>query len=528
MTHHSIFDNSSLTKSDVLAANAETKSLVAELLHSMAYGCIQSPLNGATQLIDRMFNTRLLKSAQLIEELPQASLASDPARWHAQQIGSALGMAAPFLLLHHGVERASNFALGKEMSLATKSMTSRVIAQTALTGALYEGIFRPVGFFEEDNFLAARARNAVVGAATFATLAGANEGIKRLGKGNKISVAPKLMHSPIGTSVLAGIPAGLVSAHGHSLLSGRGLCTGQETAESMYAFSFTGGALSLGKAAKFRTGEISDRLATSTLHSDSPIERNRLMDVEREVGLQYQRLRTIEQDVAGSRRWIPDRRFLYELTDHVQSGLDMVRREQNPFRRQALSECWKTIFSVEMDLERWPDGYKGTNNSPDLLRFLDPASWHGKRTVSDRPYLFDPESRLTELSEHLRARKAEDDSGRAKLVRNTPEIAKRAVLAEPVVEAVIEEATKKTLHPFGTPDARVVFVDNAGKPITFLTPGGWSSGFSLPECTDPAVLQTRLMGQRITGAYVFRPWRSTSNDYRYISFPQLSSSHGLR
>ncbi len=236
----------SLSQSDLLSRNSEQRSLPEDLLHSAVYTAVQAPLKGATQLIDKTFNTNMLPSVEFMDTPQNAEFLS--ARWHVQQVGSAAGMVVPFLLLHKGVGRLSAAALGKvETEMATQTLTRRVIGEAAVTGALYEGVFRPVTE-QEGNFAAARARNALVGGATFATLAASAIAIKSLAQAETGTVG-RMLRTDIAASVLAGVPAGFVSAEANSLLSGKGSASRGEIAESMYSFALAGGALSLGKAA---------------------------------------------------------------------------------------------------------------------------------------------------------------------------------------------------------------------------------------------------------------------------------------
>lgn len=240
-------DSSSfLSMSELLSAGSDQRSLPAEALHSAVYSAVQAPLKGVAQIVDKTFSTNTLPAVEFMDAPKNAEFLS--AKWHAQQLGNAAGMVAPFLALHKGVGKVSALALGKvETDMATQTLSRRVIGEAAVTGALYEGVFKPVNDLD-GNFLAARAKNALVGGATFATLAASIGGIKNLAHA-ETGVTGKILRSDLGASVLAGIPAGLVSAEANSVLSGKGHATAGELAESAYSFAFAGGALSLGKSA---------------------------------------------------------------------------------------------------------------------------------------------------------------------------------------------------------------------------------------------------------------------------------------
>lgn len=237
--------SSLLTQSDALSKSSDQRSLPEEMLHSAVYCAVQAPLKGATQLLDKSLGTNILPSVEFMEAPQNAEFLS--ARWHAQQLGSAAGMVAPFLLLHKGVGKVGSMALGKvETEMATGALSKRMVVEAGATGFLYEGLLKPVSD-QEGNFVAARTRNALVGGVTFATLAASAVGIKNLAQA-ETGVVGKVLRNDFAASALAGVPAGLVNAEMNSVLSGKGHASRAELAESAYSFVFAGGALSLGKS----------------------------------------------------------------------------------------------------------------------------------------------------------------------------------------------------------------------------------------------------------------------------------------
>ncbi|MCA9805433.1 MAG: hypothetical protein KC777_25860 [Cyanobacteria bacterium HKST-UBA02] len=211
------------------ARPAHAESTVAgDLFRSMAYAGAQSPVNGAVQLVDNVAGTDFLPAVQFVTPPEPAEFGS--ARWHAQQIGYAAGMVAPFLILHKTLHGGAPLA----SSLAS-------VRATAVTGTIYGGVLTPTLAGEDP--LTGRLRNAAVSGATFATLSASSIGLKTLGAEltGTSAVASGILKNEVAAGVLSGLPAGLVSADSESLLSGHGLADSGERLRRMYTFSMVGG-----------------------------------------------------------------------------------------------------------------------------------------------------------------------------------------------------------------------------------------------------------------------------------------------
>lgn len=235
-------DNPRLTTSSLLADRPI--SLAEEFARSTVYSGLQSPINGGAQLIEQsgVFGKPVLPSLQFIEPPESASFGS--ARWHAQQVGSAAGMAVPFLLLHRGVSTCSN-RLARSVGIRARSK-GLAVADLAITGALYDGILRPVDTSKHGNFWESRATNAIVGGATMSALACSAIGLKAVGS-RGTGFIPRLASNDIVASSLAGIPAGYVHAQSTSLLEKGQFAGNRALAQSVYSFAALGGLFSMGK-----------------------------------------------------------------------------------------------------------------------------------------------------------------------------------------------------------------------------------------------------------------------------------------
>lgn len=222
----------------------------ADFLRSVGHAALQSPLDGMTQLVNHAAGKELLPHLHLIDRPRHADFGT--ASWHLQQIGGAVGLVIPFGLLNKGVRAgghvvggAARFAgLGKvlESPLARAALP---VAEAGATGALFEGLLRPVQA-GEGNFNEVRGRNAIAGALTFGTLQAATMGLKGFSSWRFAESSPWLINgtgADMGRHLIAGGLAGAVDAEARSLLSGKGAAAAADVYQSAYGFMFVGGAL---------------------------------------------------------------------------------------------------------------------------------------------------------------------------------------------------------------------------------------------------------------------------------------------
>lgn len=228
--------------SNLLDSNSHTWA--EEFARSAVWGGLQSPLLGAAQVVDKTFDTELQRMVQFMPSPPEAK---SNGHWHAQQLGAMTGMAIPFLLLHKGVGFCGNRLLGTlERNASTSLLTRRAVQESVATGMLFDGLLRPVSEEQQDNFVAARAKNAIIGGITFGVLAGSTIGIKSVMQSEK-GLAASMVRSEIGSAMISGVPAGLVNAELTSrLYTGEG-ASAQKLLESVYNFAVLGGTMALGK-----------------------------------------------------------------------------------------------------------------------------------------------------------------------------------------------------------------------------------------------------------------------------------------
>lgn len=229
-------------------ANPNVLELVGEGLYSAAYQGLQSPVLGLAQLSDRALTKDLAKTLEVMPE-PQVEKFGT-ARWHAQQIGGALGMTAPFLATKGALNKsglsfvarteAAAFSSGKLLSVSNAA----IVADGAAAGFAYDFLMRPVAANEGD-FWSARVKHGVTGAATFGTLTAGSVGLRHVTRpfAKELLGANKRLYEA-GIGATSGAPAGIANADVNSLLTTGKLATNQERLQGMYTMAMVGGTLS--------------------------------------------------------------------------------------------------------------------------------------------------------------------------------------------------------------------------------------------------------------------------------------------
>ncbi len=238
-----------------LPRNQQTKepeshdSFLGDFVHSAAYSAVQEPISGLTQIADAVFHTKLLPEVQLISAPEQTQFGS--ANWHAQQIGGAVGMLLPFLVVGKGVKGLMGASAASEAGLLSqRTMIGLTVKEAALTGFTYDALLKPSEYQPGSltSFLGSRALNGATGAATFTALSLAGLGINGLAEtkvAQQLRIGSFLKNEAVA-GVLSGVPAGAVSAELHALQAGRPVPTLQDLGQSVYSFSMVGGFLGAG------------------------------------------------------------------------------------------------------------------------------------------------------------------------------------------------------------------------------------------------------------------------------------------
>lgn len=214
-------------------------SPLQEFVHGVrdafAYTLIQAPVKGVSQLADRTIGTNWERNCNWFAEPEAAAVGTH--KWYGQVLGGTVGAALPFIAMHRlvGAGAATRMELQTGYGLGRQAL--QPLMKSALTGAVYAGVFTPVR--EEDgNFWAARARNATVAGIAFPLLTAGAIGLKSTGN--------PWLKNDIVASALPGLPAGIVSADLHALLKDGKFATMNERYQSsatyMVGGAFLGGA----------------------------------------------------------------------------------------------------------------------------------------------------------------------------------------------------------------------------------------------------------------------------------------------
>lgn len=255
-----------ITKSELLKRiQDERTELLSSFGSALAFNALQSPLEGANQLIEKTCGVGL-PHLQICDVQTEKKFASK--EWHAQQIGAALGTAIPYLLIRKGVQVAGleNFALTHRLSQSQKELF-----ETATSAAILGGLFRE-SESTNDRFWSSRFNNACVDTLSFSTLTISNRYLN--------SIAAQSFSQPLYPaarqvlcSFISGVAAGGMAAESSSLLKSNRFADTEELLKSAYGFAFTGGALSLAdvgfqqKNVARRTGSFSDKILLEHLGS---------------------------------------------------------------------------------------------------------------------------------------------------------------------------------------------------------------------------------------------------------------------
>ena len=230
-------------------ANPNVLDLVGEGLHSAAYSGVQEPAIGLAQLSDKVHLTSgLAKKVEFMSAPAHENFGT--ARWHAQQIGGALGMTAPFLATKGALAKSGlSLAAKTEATVASSGRlftlaNGAAVADGAITGFAYDFVARPVAP-NEGNFWEARFKHGTSGAVTFGALTASSIGLRHVSRSfAKDLVGANKVAYETSIGAASGLPAGALSADATSLLKTGHLASGEDRLKSMYTMTMAGGVLS--------------------------------------------------------------------------------------------------------------------------------------------------------------------------------------------------------------------------------------------------------------------------------------------
>lgn len=243
------FRHNHLTRTDLLNGGSPPPHVVSEFLQCALWSGAQLPILGVTQVIDATFDCNLTEKSTLMEAPRQAPAFS--VRWHIQQLGAATGVILPMLLVHKCVGRLGDLALGKIPKNAQPQVTiRRSVCESAATGVVFDGLLRPV-HLESDgkgdkDFLTARFNNAAISAVTYGVMTRSSIACRNIASERGLLSA--ILRNDVASSVLSGVPAGLVNAELTARIQSNRGASGSEFLQSIYCFSAIGGGMACGNS----------------------------------------------------------------------------------------------------------------------------------------------------------------------------------------------------------------------------------------------------------------------------------------
>ncbi|MBI2809696.1 MAG: hypothetical protein HYX67_02535 [Candidatus Melainabacteria bacterium] len=279
------------------------------------HSAIQSPMEGVTQLVNKVADRELLPCPKFIDAPDPAQFGSKA--WFAETIGSGLGMVAPFLL----TEKVSGSMLNKAGLLPeSAAMSGRLgaaglgaaevaevgrigsairfstpAARMAVAGALFGLVLTP-SLDPTRDFWEQRGVSAASSAITFGAMGLTSRGLTAgIESKLKVALTDSAMQSSlegigirIGTNAIGGAVGGVVSAESNSLLSGKGFASQDEVMRSVASYMVTGAGLDAAHIAMHKGGELLARNDGKNLESGervapklSPEEQQMLDKIQR-------------------------------------------------------------------------------------------------------------------------------------------------------------------------------------------------------------------------------------------------------
>lgn len=122
-------------------------TIACDFGQSLFHSAVESPINGATQLINQLGGTKI-GSLDIVGAPSQPTSTADS---YAQKIGGAIGMVVPYFLVSKGVGKVADGLMGTSMakSLSLTPLLESSMGRAGLSGALYGGVFTPLGSDEK-------------------------------------------------------------------------------------------------------------------------------------------------------------------------------------------------------------------------------------------------------------------------------------------------------------------------------------------------------------------------------------------
>lgn len=269
-------DNFSLRLSrNPLVESSEHDGLATQAFLAAVHAGVENPATAIAQIADQATGSnsaaavRSKFEAAGLEQRESAEVGTSP--WMVQQVGGALGLMVPFLLLRSGVKHAAARAFGEESLLAASHVGAHSLKEAALREAALSGT---TGFIyglaltpgDEKNvgtpaFYADRLKTGLADGASFVALSFIHPYVSsgltassitlqnstRFAAFNRPLISEALK-SPLLSDLISAVPSGMIMAEAHALRNGHTLPSSTELKESVAAMTVVGG--TLGTAAR--------------------------------------------------------------------------------------------------------------------------------------------------------------------------------------------------------------------------------------------------------------------------------------
>ncbi len=223
------------------AATKPKPSVLKEFGQSFANGAILNPVDAVNQLINKTAGTNL--DDHLAYNLPQAKF--NTASWYVQTVGSSLGALLPLIVTSKLFSTDANATLAaptSDLSFMTKTGSAGLsIKESALTGLTYGGLLTPSNNRNENlsSFLKARVENGLSSSLMFSTMTAGSIGLSKLAQSPLLNdnIFGAVLNKNITNSILASLPASLLSTETTSLLNQHKLATSSQLWQEAYSMS---------------------------------------------------------------------------------------------------------------------------------------------------------------------------------------------------------------------------------------------------------------------------------------------------
>jgi hypothetical protein len=208
------------------------------LLGSCIYSAVQKPVDGASQLINRVAGRELVQPLHIAEEPMEVPVGSN--LWISQQIGAGLGSAFDYAVLSKLTRIRPLSSIGSAstglLQRANLSLLASQPVRLMAAGFAFEGIATPVHADETDGFWRARLRNATNGGVALGSMAATSAVLDKIQTNYpSLRTANRLALQLPASMLTAGI-GGLVTAETQSLLSNQRLASTDELLKSSSSY----------------------------------------------------------------------------------------------------------------------------------------------------------------------------------------------------------------------------------------------------------------------------------------------------